>query len=60
MEPNTAGLISLEEAQQMMLQTLQPVSGTEQVTLADAAGRITAESGSVPLYVHIRTTVMGM
>ena len=51
MEPNTAGLISLEEAQQMMLQTLQPVSGTEQVTLADAAGRITAEAVISPLDV---------
>jgi len=51
MEPNTAGLISLEEAQHMMLQPLQPVSGTEQVSLANAAGRITAEAVVSPLDV---------
>ncbi|PPS59175.1 hypothetical protein CRX72_12650 [Pantoea sp. BRM17] len=48
---NIAGLISLEEAQHMMLQPLQPVSGTEQVSLANAAGRITAEAVVSPLDV---------
>lgn len=43
MEPFTAGLISLEEAQQKMLQQLTPISDCLSVSLFEAAGRITAQ-----------------
>ncbi len=51
MEPFTAGLISLEDAQQKMLQQLQPISDCLSVALADAAGRITAKPVISPLDV---------
>jgi len=51
MEPNTTGLISLEEAQHAMLQQLHPLTDTEEVALADAAGRITAAAVISPLNV---------
>lgn len=51
MEPFTAGLISLEDAQQKMLQQLQPISDCLSVALADAAGLITAKPVISPLDV---------
>ena len=51
MEPFTAGLISLEEAQQKMLQQLTPISDSLNVELLAAAGRITAHPIFSPLDV---------
>jgi molybdopterin molybdotransferase len=51
MEPFTAGLISLEDAQQKMLQQLTPISDCLSVSLFEAAGRITAKPVSSPLDV---------
>ncbi|WP_312663663.1 molybdopterin molybdotransferase MoeA [Pantoea sp. CTOTU49201] len=51
MEPFTAGLISLEDAQQKMLQQLKPISDSLNVSLFEAAGRITAKPILSPLDV---------
>ena len=51
MEPFTAGLISLEDAQQKMLQQLTPISDSINVSLFEAAGRITARPINSPLDV---------
>jgi molybdopterin molybdotransferase len=51
MEPFTAGLISLEDAQQKMLQQLTPISDSLSVSLFEAAGRITAKPILSPLDV---------
>ncbi|WP_304437688.1 molybdopterin molybdotransferase MoeA [Pantoea sp. RIT-PI-b] len=51
MEPFTAGLISLEDAQQKMLQQLTPISDSLNVSLFEAAGRITAKPINSPLDV---------
>ncbi len=51
MEPFTAGLISLEDAQQKMLQQLTPISDCLSVSLYEAAGRITAKPVTSPLDV---------
>ncbi|MDY0925202.1 MULTISPECIES: molybdopterin molybdotransferase MoeA [unclassified Enterobacter] len=51
MEPFTAGLISLEDAQQKMLQQLTPISDSLNVSLFEAAGRITAKPILSPLDV---------
>ena len=51
MEPFTAGLISLEDAQQKMLQQLTPISDCLSVSLFEAAGRITAKPVTSPLDV---------
>lgn len=51
MEPFTAGLISLEDAQQKMLQQLTPISDSLNVSLFEAAGRITAKAINSPLDV---------
>ena len=51
MEPFTAGLISLEDAQQKMLQQLTPISDSLNVELLAAAGRITAKPIFSPLDV---------
>ncbi len=51
MEPFTAGLISLEDAQQKMLQQLAPISDSLNVSLFEAAGRITAKPINSPLDV---------
>ncbi|ORM65597.1 molybdopterin molybdotransferase MoeA [Pantoea rwandensis] len=51
MEPFTAGLISLEDAQQKMLQQLTPIGDCLSVALFEAAGRITAKPVSSPLDV---------
>lgn len=51
MEPFTAGLISLEDAQQKMLQQLTPISDSLSVSLFEAAGRITAKPINSPLDV---------
>ncbi|MCW6030755.1 molybdopterin molybdotransferase MoeA [Pantoea sp. JK] len=51
MEPFTAGLTSLEDAQQKMLQQLTPISDSLNVSLFEAAGRITAKPILSPLDV---------
>lgn len=51
MEPFTAGLISLEDAQQKMLAQLTPITDSLQVSLFEAAGRITAQPVLSPLDV---------
>jgi len=51
MESFTAGLISLEDAQQKMLAQLTPVTESLDVPLTDAAGRITACSVTSPIDV---------
>ena len=51
MESFTAGLISLEEAQQKMLAQLTPIADAENVSLAAAAGRITAKAVTSPIAV---------
>lgn len=51
MEPFTAGLISLEDAQQKMLQQLTPISDSLNVSLFEAAGRITAKPILSPIDV---------
>ncbi|UVC30623.1 molybdopterin molybdotransferase MoeA [Pantoea sp. SOD02] len=51
MEPFTAGLISLEDAQQKMLLQLTPISDSLNVSLFEAAGRITAKPINSPLDV---------
>lgn len=54
MESFTAGLISLEEAQDKMLAQLAPIADKVTVSLQEAAGRITAEPvrspGAVPSF----------
>jgi len=51
MESFTAGLISLEEAQQKMLSQLTPVTDSLSVPLAEAVGRITAKAVTSPIAV---------
>lgn len=51
MEPFTAGLISLEDAQQKMLAQLSPITDSLQVSLFEADGRITAVPVLSPLDV---------
>ncbi|MCU7368644.1 molybdopterin molybdotransferase MoeA [Pantoea stewartii] len=51
MESFTAGLISLEDAQQKMLAQLTPITESLDVPLTDAAGRITACSVTSPIDV---------
>ncbi len=56
MESFTAGLISLEDAQQKMLAQLTPITESLDVPLTDAAGRITACSVTSPLMYRLLTT----
>ena len=51
MESFTAGLISLEEARQKMLDQLAPLAGSEKISIYSAAGRITAAPVLSPLHV---------
>ena len=51
MESFTAGLISLEEAQQKMLAQLTPITDSLSVPLTEAAGRITARAVTSPIAV---------
>ncbi|MHA6310737.1 molybdopterin molybdotransferase MoeA [Pantoea sp. S-LA4] len=51
MESFTAGLISLEEAQQTMLAQLKPITDSLSVPLTEAVGRITAVAVTSPIAV---------
>lgn len=51
MESFTAGLISLEQAQEKMLAQLEPIRDSLRVSLADAVSRITAEPVTSPVNV---------
>ena len=51
MESLTAELISLEDAQEKMLAQLTPVTDSLSVSLAEAAGRITARAVTSPIDV---------
>ncbi len=51
MESFTAGLISLEEAQEKMLAQLTPITDSLSVPLTEAAGRITARAVTSPIDV---------
>lgn len=51
MESFTAGLISLEDAQQKMLASLTPITDSLELSLPDAAGRITACAVTSPIDV---------
>lgn len=51
MESFTAGLISLEEAQEKMLAQLTPITDSLTVPLTEAAGRITAHAVTSPIDV---------
>lgn len=51
MEPFTAGLLSLEEAQHTLLQQLTPIRDCLDVSLFEAAGRITARAIASPINV---------
>ncbi|MCW0316348.1 Molybdopterin molybdenumtransferase [Pantoea ananatis] len=51
MESFTAGLISLEDAQQKMLASLTPITDSLELSLPEAAGRITACAVTSPIDV---------
>lgn len=51
MESFTAGLISLEDAQHKMLAQLTPITESLELTLPEAAGRITACAITSPIDV---------
>ena len=53
MEPFTSGLISLEDAQNLIRQQLSPIRDKVSLALNDAVGRITAEPVISPMAVPV-------